>query len=335
MSDKTRQDTSLANTALLVSEGNHRSSLWLELQRFGSAEREQQINLFVEEYSDSQANKTTMTGLNLTVRQDRALTAIQKLLEKTNYQGNLKQKQINSQAFFWNGYLPALHSSYPEYFEAYGFPKKIDAKQKKEALAALWSLTEPYVIIYERKRFEGKKQTTDTIQTFKQLLQVTKVRKGLTDKELEAIRNGDQATIERTTSLVIEISPLLLDGINENFYVLVPNNLHKSISEILQKKRYSPAVLLFIRWLNTLNKIEWKIKLEPLAEKLRVDGYLKSRKKKKLKSLLEDEVFSVALKLDFLSQWEEYATDRYKFILNADRCSRINKALLEGKPAIT
>ena len=327
MSTKVKQSSSSVNTSFIVAEGNHRSSLWLELQRFGSTERERQISLFIEEYSDSQVDKATMTGLNLTVRQDKALTAIQKLLEQTSYRGNLEQKQINSQAFFWDGYLPALHSSYPEYFEAYGLSKKADTQQKKEALTALWSLTEPYVIIYERKRFEGKKQATDNIQTFKQLLQVAKVAKGLTDKELIAIRNGDQATIERTTSLVIEISPLLLDGINENFYVLVPNNLHKSINEILQKKRYSPAVLLFIRWLNTLNQIEWKIRLEPLAEKLRVDGYLKRRKKKKLKSLLEDEVFPVALKLDFLSKWEEYATDRYKFILNADKCSRINKAL--------
>ena len=56
-----------------------------------------------------------VTGLDLTESEDRTLSAIQKLLSKTDYKGNRPGKEIYSENYKWKGTLPVISMTYFEY----------------------------------------------------------------------------------------------------------------------------------------------------------------------------------------------------------------------------
>lgn len=313
----------------------YKAGLHAELQKFGSKERDRQLSLWPTEPEETEE---AVSGLDLTVSEDKALSAIQILLYQTGYQGNRPGVVVDSEAFRFKGILPRLEVTYSQYFEAYGLKKvggRYKGHQVQEALEALRSLaTISRFIYYERKRWTGsgrnRRQVSDFIFAKTPLIKLTPIAacEGLEQEEAERFRAGYYIPENtRAIGLLIEVSPLLVDGI-DNFYILKPTKLHKEIQELYGRKRYSKSVYLFILWLLTKNSDTVKISKEKLAERLRMDWYLKNRRRSELEAKLQ-EAFRVAKDLGYLLEYNEEATGRMVFRLNPKRCYRVNSKRVE------
>jgi len=330
---KQRQPRSLSPEVAI--QPTYKAGLYAELQKFGRSERDQQLSLWPPEPEETEV---TVSGLDLTVSEEKALSAIQILLDRTNYQGNRPGVEVNSEAFHFRGILPKLAVTHSQYFEAYGLEKAGDqyqGHQVQEALKALWSLaTTQRVIYYERKHWTGssknRRQLSDIIRVKAPLIKLTEITayKDLEQEEAEIVKAGhDIPEKPRATGFLIEISPLLVDSIDD-FFVLKPTKLHKEIQALYGGKRYSRSVSLFIQWLLTKNSRTVKISKDKLAERLRMDWYIKNRRRSELEVKLQ-EAFRVAKDLGYLMDYYEEATGRVVFQLNPKRCHRVNSRRTE------
>ncbi len=330
MSPKRRSSIPRPLAPSLEAPALYKAGLYAELQKFGQDRDSSQLPLWQEEEPDEPVK---ITGLDLTVSEDKALSAVQILLHKTDYQGNRQGTQVTSQAFHWTGTLPVQAVTYAEYFEAYGLEKAADGRyhghQVDEALGALRSLAEtPRTVYYERKHWQGegkaRRQLSDIIRARSPLIKLTELSayKDLEPEEAREVKAGQEIPEKiRTTGLLIEASPLLLDSI-QDFYILKSPALHREIQELLGTKRVSRTVSLFLEWLLTKNTGSVKIGKDKLIDRLRLTSYVVSRHKETAEARLQ-EAFRVAKELGYLRSYLETSTGMLVFELSPERCPRI------------
>jgi len=317
-------DTSLAPT--------YRAGLWLELQKFGSSDKDSQLSLWPQE--EGQA-AITVSGLDLSVTEDKALSALQILLDQTGYRGNLPGEEIDSERYHWRGTLPRLEVSFSDYYEAYGLTRSGDGSYKGHqadlALEALHSLaSEPRAIFYERPKHKGGKRLSDLIRIKSPVIRITEITtwQDLEPEEAEEIRTGqDVLDKQRAAGLLIEFAPLVVDQI-QDFYLLKPTTLHREIQDHLGQRRYSRSVSLFIEWLMTKNTATVKIRKNLLAERLRLANLIEQRHWLRLDQRLQ-EAIQTASQLGWLLSYQEDPPGMYTFRLNPDRCSRVQSQGVE------
>jgi len=318
----------------------YKAGLHAELQKFGSSSRDLQLPLWLD---PQQEPELTVSGLDLTVSEDKALSALQILLDRTDYEGNAEDQEVDSQAFHFRGSLPRLAISYSAYFEAYGLERKGDASfyghQAEEAVDALRSLAlKPRALYYERKHYKGKKQLSNIIRFKAPLITIEEVTawQDLEQAEAEQVKAGQEVPDkQRITSLLIEFSPLLVDGIKD-FYLLKPTALHRQIQDHLGKRRISRAVSLFIEWLLCKGTAIVRIKKTLLAERLRMEKYLRQRQWYRIEPQLL-EAIQTAKELGYLLSWKEEPPGLYTFWLNSEKCSRVQsqeEETEEGEPVL-
>jgi hypothetical protein len=304
-----------------------------ELQKFGrDREGTRQLALLtgIEEPEVAGA-VAEVTGLALSVAEDRALSAIQILLDRTGYRGNVPGPgEERSEAFSWKGTLPRLAFSWEDYHQAYGLQPdrqgQYRGKAALEARAALESLAEPRRITYRRPRFvghgKGRKKVFDVIVAHKPLVEITKGYKGLTGPEADAVAAG-AGRPSRVTRLLVEVSPLLLDQL-DTFHLLKPEGLHQEIERLLGGKRYSEVIPRFLNYLLTKNSPVVRVDEKTLLQRLRLDHLVapKHRQGSRVRQRLE-ECCKVALGLGYLTRPAEKRASVYLFHLDPGRCSRV------------
>lgn len=306
--------------------GLYRAGMYQELQKFGKTPKgkEQARQLLLTEGLEGTEldSQIEITGLDLTVAEDKALHACLRLLDQTGYQGNLPPLEMYSQAYRGSYTLPRLQISWPEYLEAYGLQGNTKGKARKDAIDALEALQQPRRIVYSRRRpySEKGKKLYEAIVTQSPVIKLSKIYPELDEEEMEQLRAGHDLP-GRVTSLVIEFSPLLIDRI-ESFYLLKPVGLFDEIEEYLGSKRYSPAVSLFAQWLLTKNYTPVRIAKELLAEKLRLHALLEQRKPSLLQSRLQQAI-DTSLAMELLLGYDQDDFGVYTFHLNPERCLRI------------
>lgn len=307
----------------------YQAGLYAELQKFGKDRDSEQMLLWHEEEPDEPIK---VTGLDLTVSEDKAFNAVQILLHKTGYQGNRPGKQASSSGLQWT--LPVVAVTYAEYFEAYGLEKAGDGSYKghqaDEALKALRSLAEtPRTIYYERKHYQGegkaRRQLTDIVKSRAPLVRLEELTaySDLEQDEAEAVKAGQELADKiRSTGLLIEASPLLVDCISD-FYILKSPALHREIQQLLGTKRVSRTVSLFIEWLLTKNTARVRISKDKLIDRLRLTKSIERRHPEEAEARLQ-EAFQVAKELGYLRSYQESSTGMLLFELSPERCSRIS-----------
>ncbi len=309
------------------SVGHYRAGLLKELQKFGSPSR--QLTFWREEGGEP----IQVVGLKFTISQEKAVSAIQILLDKTGYQGNRPGTEVCSSTFKWAGTLPILAVTYPEYFEAYGLSRKADGRfgthQVEKALEALESLTRDWSVYYVRKHWKGKgkyrREVSDIIKVTRPLIVLTKVKawKDLEREEERKVYAGQEVPEKgRFVGMQIEVSPLWVDGIHD-FYVLKPKDLHNEIQEQYGQKRPPRTISLFIQLLLTKNKKIYRISWDNLIGKLWLNSYVERRHKKEAIALIR-EAIQVSIKLGYLTSYEEEITGNLLFVLNTEKCKRIS-----------
>jgi len=324
------------STSLPASPELYKVSVRSELQKLGQA-KDKARQLILSE-SPAEPADIEILGLDLTVSEDKALSALQILLHRTGYQGNLQAEEVDSLAYKGHYKLPRLQFTPSEYFEAYGlrqYGSGYYGKQRKEAEEALKSLAEkPRLIIYKRASWhgngKGRKKLYDVIRHRGPIIQLLEGYKNLEEQEAARLEAGEELP-GRVTRLAVQFGPLIVDDI-ETFFLLKPATLHREIEKHLGAKRISRSVSLFIQWLLTMNLRTVTVAREDLARKLRLNNFIEQRKPSQLKLQLQ-ECFETAKALEYLLEYTEDDFGMLTFRLNPERCKRLGqKEDKETKP---
>ncbi len=330
----TAQPRGVSSTDTQEAEPYFKAGMEVELQKFGKPEYGQ---LLLGEDSDIKSGDISLR-LDLSDTQDRALHAIQKLLADTDYQGNLEGEERTSIDFKWRGYLPTLSMTYREYYEAYGLKPAGDGRyhgaQAQQALDALKSLMATrYQMIYDRTVYKGGKKSIEAVRVTAPIISsVGEAFQDITEEELEQVKAGQELPDRRNTKIIITPSPIMLDRIHEGWYLLKPASLHTEIQALYDGKRYPRAISLFIEWLLTLNKKDFKIGRDKLAVILRMDSLIRNRRRAEIDSRIT-EALDVAKKLEYLLSYEIQPTGRIDMKLNPERIKRIKSRMARSQKA--
>lgn len=317
---ETGQPGVLKTDRLAIDSGRlYKASMHTELQKFGSTDRLSLLDPQPEE------EPVQITGLKLTDSQDKALTAIQILLDRTDHEGNRPGRPALLDGY--SGYqVPRLAVTFSDYFEAYGLAPATSGwtRAHQDALEALHDLAEErWRIVYKRRTSEGGKVRWQVIAPERPVSMITLWRayKDLETEEVERLERGDKLPDGRAIGLVIDCNPVLIDQI-ETFYALKPEGLREEIQALYPGKRISRTIKLFMDWLLTLNLSEITISEDVLLQKLWLeDSFYKHRNKSRIRKRIK-QACEAAQKLGYLLDWQKNRKGQYVFKLNPERCKR-------------
>ena len=292
-------------------------------------------------------------GLSLSLTENKALFALQKLLEKTNYKGNIDGRNATAEnSFRYNGYLPRVQFNPAEYLEVYGLKKstsgrgyqEFNSNERSEAMKALRALAgRKFKIIYERKRWDKKgKELNDVIITESSLIQIVWGLLGLTPDEKKKWDDGKFSEVEfmNRSTIAVEFAPILVDQI-DGYFLLIPASFYDDIKAQVPAAKYSQYIPLFLEWLILQAEIQrraktgWKteINFKKLAEKLQMKNMIKKRNWIKIREQL-NECYEIAVKLGYLDGFStedgRYDTKEV-FLLSKERFGRKKDLLLYPK----
>jgi len=343
-----------------------KASLHTERQKFGQKPTPAQRSLF--DLLDVEDKKKAVDygieqviGIDLTHAQSQALFAIQKLLEETNYKGNLPAEKLDglNRFRFW-GELPSLKFLPAQYLEAYGVKKyetsrgkyEFSGEERKDALRALIDLAKkPHFFVYKRHSWEKNKkgqdeERIDRIETIDTLIKITQGWEALTKQEDRILDSGKttQAIDNKLKAIAISPAPILVDQI-DHYFVPKPANYRQEIRLLVSHA--SKYVYDFIDFLlaevaqreiasKGKRNQNWVIEksLESWAHTLRMNSWIETRNWKQIRGSLK-KCYETAKELGYLTGYEmdiagkTTALDR--LTLNPEKFKRMRKIEEERK----
>ena len=310
----------------------YRAGMNAELQKFGeklNPKRLSEIKQLVlgetastVEEEGIEEFKPQDIGLDFNKSQDKAFNALQKLLDKTDYEGNVDPKLIYGEdnypiySHIYNGYydLPALAITWTDYYKAYGLKKnrsgKYSGRQVKQARQALRDLADGWTISFKRKK---KNDKYDLIQAIRPLIELDTVY-----ENIDRIDNLEK----KKGGILIKFSPLFIDQL-DTFFLYKPMYLHNEIKEVAGS-RYSKYYARLIQYLNKTDFSPVKIHMKKLAHNLKMYSDINARMWKRIRNRI-DKGLEIAKELEFILDFEknhDNITDLYWIELNPERCSR-------------
>ena len=274
-------------------------------------------------------------GLNLSWSETKALCSVQKLLDRTDYQGHVKTRKIPT--ILGEFCVPIIYCDIPTYLTAYGLKKNTKARfnrrQRDEAIKALESLTKLKKICFERRYFEPSKKgrkkgqwMSDFLVTEARLIRLYKLYSyPSSNEEAQKLRLLQDST-RRARYLEISCSPLFVDQIDRQ-YLEKPENLFDEIEKAVgNKNRKSPKPIYNLILLLLQSDLqEYKIKKENLAYKLELQYLVLTRQQSRLESDIQ-EVIAIASQLGYLlgSRYDDQK-QIYHLYPNPEKCSRLKR----------
>lgn len=301
-----KEDT--ARTAVQIVK----QSLHTEFQKQGKRPPQKQRGLFDALLDDTQKDikekSIEVIGIDITQAQNQALFAIQTILSRTKYEGNVPGADIIDAGFKFSGYLPAIEFKPAEYLEAYGVEKILTGRGKEEfntrertrALQALVELAKKqFLFVYNRwywkvdDKTKKREWVSDRIQTIAPIIRITEGWEALSRLENVALDGGSstKAIDAKLKAIAIMPAPIMIQDIN-TYFVLKPANW----AQELQLLEHKPSVFTyrFIEWLfyeaeqhrRHKEALIINIGLEALAYKLRMEAYVRTRQFKRIRQIL-------------------------------------------------
>lgn len=305
----------------------YKASMHLERQKF--MKRETVSQLYFKE-TGQKADQTTIQayGLDLDVGQARALAAVQELLHDTEFQGHDTFHPPYSERFKGAFSLPVLRVTPSEFYNAYGLEKTTIAgkeaypgRQREEALKDLLSLNTPRRIVYERKRFSGRKSYSDIVLAPDgKLVDVQLAYESLEEEEAEAVKAG-RAGSKRLSSICITCGIPFIDQV-DRFYVLKKRDLFRQIAALYPGKRQPRGVSLLVEYLWTLDTTPFEIGQENLACYAGLGSLIERRHRREALKALRVYLEQVKA-LGYLLDFSLSPLGNYLLYLNPEECSRV------------
>ncbi len=238
-------------------------------------------------------------GVELSYAENRALFAVQKLLDDTAFRGNARPVKLpHDNPYKMKGSQPVLDIKIADYLDAYGVKKKKTSRQKNEfspqgrrsALDALESLArKSFLLVYEREVYH-------------------KTKKGeILRKEL--IETVDRLIVLKQADgrLVITPAPILFDQ-HDTYYMILPEDLYTGIVEEKQRSK-----VLFIEYLfyhhekqrSSGGNKKYLItrQMETIGYAIGLGNLIETRQPKKLRSIL-NKYYEFARQQGYLRKYE-------------------------------
>lgn len=248
-------------------------------------------------------------GIRLTPSQDKLLNAILKLLhdksENRNtlsenfYAGNVVGEMVQ---YGGNGQIARSSTIrifpselYKSYMDNHDY-SRADIKFIKKVLRE--TELQKFLIIYERRRElkneKGKKEYRfDRIEDFQSLFKIVSFFEGLTEEEVEKLDSGSDLLRDRKGELIIALNPLLTDQINSK-YVEYPSDINKRTVIAAGGYKLVTESMLALRdyMLRELSarRFQCEINEERLLLILKLENYIKSKRKKIIQQRVEDAI---------------------------------------------
>lgn len=310
----------------------YKAGMHLEQQKFKNIKKARQLLLSETGLKgDELEREVEVSGLDLSEGEDRAISALQILLDRSDYKGNLPSQEITTKEWKFLKVTPAHSFTWAEYFEAYGLKrrngqfrgKNVDsAKKDLENLA-----TKTRRLVYSRRRWDDKKKRLvyDMVVWTGNLIQMLEGYEGLDKAEALMVEAGQPVKTTRRHKVAVVFSPVFIDGIL-NYFLLKPVHLHGEIRTVLGSKRSSPVHARFLNFLLTLSLSPLPINENKLIEVLRLDGLVKHRQKARARKILQ-ECYEIAKELGYLHDYRQDAFGLMYFTLNPERCRRVKGQL--------
>lgn len=343
-----------------------KASLHTEKQKFGKKQGSAQRSLF--EFLDLETrNKAVeygiqdVIGIDLTQAQGQALFAIQRLLQETDYRGNLPSEYLDgNNRWKFRGELPVLKFSPAQYLEAFGVTKyetargkhEFSGEERKDALRALIDLVKKqHIFVYKRVYWEkdkkGKDQErVDRIETIDTLIKIMQGWEALTKQEDRILDSGKatQGTDDKLKVIAISPCPILVDQV-DRYFVPKPATCYQEIKLLVGYT--SKYVYRFVDFLLTevaqreitskgKGNRNWIIERSPeaLAYTLRMDAWIKNKQWKQIRGSLK-KCYETAQSLGYLTGYEVdiagKTTTLDRLILNPEKFRRMREIEEERK----
>jgi hypothetical protein len=241
-------------------------------------EKENQPSLFdslaPEEKGELIESKVTFVGISLQPNEDRLLSAIQRLLSKSNYKGNTAPKKNRYNKGGRKTFSPVLTVTPHDLFSAYTSKSVYSGKEQQNTLKALGGL------IYKKFYWSYSRKEEDGVNS-----QVRHLGSLVTDYK-EINREDGKKLLELT------ISPILVDQI-ETHYVLYPEDIANLTAQHCPGKvlpavnRLRDYLAIQVHYQKSKKSLEVKIGYEKLLYTLELDKYIKRREKKRAEEYLQ------------------------------------------------
>jgi len=326
-----------------------KASLHAELQKFGRKPDPRQPGLFDRLLDDSvrrdiEKKDVEVIGIDITPAQEQALHAIQTLLTRTDYKGNLASENIDDKGFKFRGRLPALEFSPAHYLEAHGLKKRLTARGKEEynaedraqALQALVDLArKQFLFVYKREYREKGEPRIDRLEVIAPLIEIMRGWEALTKRESDYLDRGahTKATDEKLRAIAIRPAPILVQDI-DSYFLLKPANYLQEISlKYPWPNRPSKYTIGLINWLFSQAELKRRKRqpliietsLETIAYALRMNAWIESRQGKRIRDTI-NKGYKIAQELGYLLSYgtvQGQTMELERLELNPDKFSRI------------
>lgn len=247
-------------------------------------------------------------GIRLTPVEDKIIKAINKLLHEKSEHSNITSNDFytgnastNDLALYGgNGQQarPAMLRLRPaELYKAYVDNDDYSGQDIKFIKKHLYELSQKkFLIVYDRKRKVNGKNVTDRIEDFQNLIKIVSYIEGLSDNELEKLDAGNQEIRERRGELIIALNPIFIDQITTK-YIEFPSDINKRTNIAAGGHFCVTESMIVLRdyMLRELSnkRYTFEINEERLPFLLRLENYIKNRKKKLISDRIEAAINAV------------------------------------------
>lgn len=277
-----------------------------------------------------------VSGIRLNPGEDRALTAILKLLHiksdktegsKNYYLGNMPPKRgmYGDNATDY----PVLKFKPSELYKEYKGDKNYSGAEAKYIKDLLHNLQEKhFLIVYRRHRKDSKGNlVVDRIEEYQPLIKVVTYYEGISLEEDAELEQGENLDItEKSGQIILVLNPIFIEQINTKFIeypddinkmtVIASGGARKVTKSNIKIREYLMRAKSAKKYITDINK-------NTLINLLELDGYLKEGKKSKIeKSILETLKFAenlgILLKYEYLTGAK--GQQKIRFTINKDFC---------------
>ena len=278
-------------------------------------------------------------GIRLTVSEDRLIMALYSLLKDKS-----ESKDADSKNFYAGNYettevvpfggdlvkRPHLRVVPAELYRTYLGNENYSGQEIKDIRKTLYSLAEKsFLMTYDRRRKvqDGNKTgyRTERIEIFKRLIEIVSYTRDLTDTEVAKLDEGDERIRQAKGELIIALNPILTDQIDSK-YVEYPQNISQRMVKAAggHPKNVTRAMNNLRDYLLSelsAKRYECQINADKLHSKLKLDDYVKQRRKKLLRKTIEKAIqtwMNLNLILKVVQGRGAEGQDKYTFFLNRD-----------------
>ena len=240
------------------------------------------------------------------------------------YRGNLPERQRSLRGL--GDKIPALvitpHELYKEFAQSDNYSGETIniVKRTQEELTK-----KHYLMLYKRKRKDkAGKEYIDRIEEYQPLHRVITYREGLTAEEDKLLDKDPSKLINSKTKWLLLFHPVYIDQLDTK-YVLTPPDISKRTETASGGAHKVTEAIISLRdyLLRALSNKNYEIIIDKskLPEILKLQGYIKSGRKKLITQKLQDSiqaVINLGLATEVKEIYGKNKQPQYQFILNKD-----------------